>query len=147
MWAGSGLMMGDYGPQDVEKKIQKPEDSREVVPEASTMGTGTSGPSISHDRPDRPDRQGALHHNRPDRQGSVLQQPIGTLASNSVRTLLDVVEEVSAMDRITFGGVTAAVTRPDRAAYLGIVLVAIGITLVVLDKAKYDAAKKAGLYD
>lgn len=80
-----------------------------------------------------PTPNAVLNDGHSSRDRPVYQQPIGTLASNSVATLLDVVQEVSAMDHITLGSVTSAITRPDRAAYLGIVLLFVGLLLVILD--------------
>ena len=56
------------------------------------------------------------------------RQPLGAIASNSVAALLDAVQEVSSAPSVTLG-----VTRADRAAYLGIVIGAVGLALVLLD--------------
>ena len=61
------------------------------------------------------------------------RQPLGAIASNSVAALLDAVQEVTSAPSVTLGGVWAAVTRADRAAYLGIVIGAVGLALVLLD--------------
>ena len=73
------------------------------------------------------------HASADPRSLPIAQQPLGALASNSVSALLDVVQEVSSAPSLTLGGVLAAVTRSDRAAYLGIVCVFVGVALVLLD--------------
>jgi len=73
-------------------------------------------------------------HTRADPRSLPLsQQPMGALASNTVSALLDTVQEVTSAPALTVGGVLAAITRPDRAAYLGIVCVVVGAALVLLD--------------
>ena len=61
------------------------------------------------------------------------EQTIGQLATNSVTALVDTVQEVNSLPRVTAGAVVSAVTRPDRAPYLGLVLVFLGIAVVLLD--------------
>lgn len=68
-----------------------------------------------------------------DRSVPLARLPVGAIASNAVATLLDVVQELAAMPSVTFAGVLAALTRADRVAYVGLLLCAIGVVLVLLD--------------
>ena len=63
----------------------------------------------------------------------LLQQPVGALASNAIQTVVDLTQELTSTPNLTFAKALAAITKPERAAYVGLVLCALGIVLVLLD--------------
>ena len=68
-----------------------------------------------------------------DRSAPIASQPLGSIASNSMATVLDIVQEVASLPRVTLSAVMAAMLRPDRVTYVGLVVCAVGLVLVLLD--------------